>query len=47
MVVDTSLDDNALVEFVKTDDKVKSLVDGKTIVKAIVVKGRLVNLIVK
>ena len=30
-----------------SDDKVKSLLDGKTIVKKIVVPGRLVNFVVK
>ncbi len=47
MVVDTSLSDDALIDVVKDDEKIKPLIDGKIIVKAIVVKGRLVNLIVK
>ena len=47
MVVDTTLSDDELVEVIKNDDKVKTLIEGKTIVKAIVVKGRLINLIVK
>ncbi len=38
---------DALGEAALADEKVKSLIDGKTIVKLIVVPGRLVNLVVK
>ena len=47
MTVDSSLSDDELVAKIKEEEKVASLVAGKTVVKAIVVKGRLVNLIVK
>ena len=45
--VDTSFDNNQLLDFVKKDEKVAGLLGGKTIVKEIVVPKRLVNLIVK
>ncbi len=38
---------DAILEAALADEKVKSLLDGKTIVKQIVVPGRLVNLVVK
>ncbi|MEM1068410.1 MAG: class I tRNA ligase family protein, partial [Planctomycetota bacterium] len=40
-------DKDTLTESALSNEKVKSLVDGKTIVKQIVVPGRLVNLVVK
>ena len=47
MNISTSLDDDAVKEIVLSDDKIKEFTDGKQIVKFIVVKGKLVNIVVK
>ena len=45
--VDPKIGKDALAEAAFADQRIKALVDGKTIVKQIVVPGRLVNLVVK
>ena len=40
-------DDDFVIETAKADEKIKKYIDGKTIVKTIVVKNRLLNLIIK
>lgn len=47
LVVDLSLSQNDLLGFVKGDEKVAPLLEGKQVVKEIVVPGRIINLIVK
>ena len=47
MNIDTSLSNEDLLKVVKEDEKIASLLAGKTIVKEIVVPKRIVNLIVK
>ncbi|MBE7050719.1 MAG: leucine--tRNA ligase, partial [Ruminococcaceae bacterium] len=47
MNISTSLDEDAIKETVLSDDKIKEFIDGKQIVKFIVVKGKLVNIVVK
>ncbi len=37
----------AVLEIVKSDEKIKAFVDGKTIVKEIVVPGKIINIVVK
>ncbi|MCX7877680.1 MAG: leucine--tRNA ligase, partial [Ignavibacteria bacterium] len=44
---DIDTDDSKLIELVKSDEKVKSYINGKTILKEIVVKNKLVNIVVK
>jgi leucyl-tRNA synthetase len=45
--VDTDTDEEKLKEIVKRDEKIKTYIDGKQIVKEIVVKNKLVNIVVK
>src|SRR5260221_9009904 len=45
--VDIDLDDDKLMELIKSDEKIKSYIDGKEIVKEIIVKNKLVNIVVK
>lgn len=40
-------DQQTAVEIAMADEKVKNAIDGKTIVKTIVVKNKIVNLVVK
>ena len=47
IVVPSDADDETIKAAALAEDAVKKAVDGKQIVKAIIVKGRLVNLIVK
>lgn len=47
MLVPTSADNATILNIVKQDDKVRSQLDGKEVLKEIVVPKRLVNLIVK
>ena len=47
MNVPTNADDNTLKELVLANSEVSAMLEGKTPVKIIVVKGRLINLIVK
>jgi leucyl-tRNA synthetase len=47
IVVGASLTDDEIKELAVSDEKVKSFTEGKEIVKVIVVKGRLVNIVVK
>ena len=47
IVVPSDADDETIKAAALAEDAVKKTVDGKQIVKAIIVKGRLVNLIVK
>lgn len=45
--VDTDTPDDKLIELMKQDEKIKSYISGKEIVKEIVVKNKLVNIVVK
>lgn len=45
--VDTDTDEEKLKEIVKNDEKIKTYLNGKQIVKEIVVKNKLVNIVVK
>ncbi len=45
--VETDTDEEKLKELIKQDEKIKSYIDGKQIVKEIVVKNKLVNIVVK
>ena len=45
--VETSLNNAEILKVAKANDRVKSLIEGKSIVKEIVVPGRIVNIIVK
>ncbi|MBZ0202669.1 MAG: leucine--tRNA ligase [Ignavibacteria bacterium] len=45
--VDNDTDEEKLKELVKSDEKIKTYLDGKQIVKEIVVKNKLVNIVVK
>ncbi len=47
MMIDASLDKTGIEKLVAESDKIKTLTDGKTIVKTIVVPGKLVNIVVK
>ena len=47
MVVSAELEKDALSDAVLENDDVKALIDGKTVVKVIAVKGKLVNIVVK
>ena len=47
MVVSAELEKDALSEAVLENDDVKALIDGKSVVKVIAVKGKLVNIVVK
>ncbi len=45
--VASGLDDEAIKAAAMESDKVKALVEGKTVVKVIIVKGKLVNIVIK
>ncbi len=45
--VDFDTDEEKLIKLVKQDGKIKSYIDGKEIVKEIVIKNKLVNIVVK
>ena len=45
--IDTSKSQGEILTEVKGDEKIKALLDGKTIVKEIYVPNRIVNIIVK
>jgi len=47
ITVGASMTDDEIKELATADEKVKAFTDGKQIVKVIVVKGRLVNIVVK
>ncbi|MGN0986153.1 MAG: class I tRNA ligase family protein, partial [Candidatus Enterenecus sp.] len=47
IVVPADADNDAIVSAAQADEKVRKFTDGMTLVKSIVVPGRLVNLIVK
>ena len=47
MMIPSGLDKDALQETAMNSDKIKSLTEGKTIVKVIAVPGKLVNVVVK
>ena len=47
VMINPSLEQDAIVEEVKSNDKIRSAIEGKNVVKAIYVPGRIVNLIVK
>jgi leucyl-tRNA synthetase len=45
--IPTGLDDNGLLELVKKEPQVKKLLQGKTIIKTIIVKDKLINFIIQ
>jgi leucyl-tRNA synthetase len=45
--VDADMEDEKLKEIIKSDSRIKTYIDGKQIVKEIVVKNKLVNIVVK
>ena len=45
--VDVDMDDDKLKELMKQEEKIKSHIEGKQIVKEIVIKNKLVNIVVK
>ena len=45
--VENGTDEEKLKELIKQDEKIKSYIDGKQIIKEIVVKNKLVNIVVK
>ena len=47
IVISSGLSDEEIKATALEDEKVKELTEGKTIVKVIVIKGRLVNIVVK
>ena len=47
MDIDTNLNNDEVLKIVKENEKIASLINGKTIVKEIVVPKRIVNLILK
>jgi len=47
LVIPADIEEEALKELALSDENIKPFVDGKTIVKVIVVKGRLVNIVVR
>jgi leucyl-tRNA synthetase len=47
VVVAAGIDKNALEAAARGDAKVAELLDGKTVVKVVVVPGRMVNFVVK
>jgi len=47
ITVPADADDEAVRSLALADEKVKSAIEGKEVVKVLVVKGRLVNIVVK
>ena len=47
MEIPSSSSNREAIDFAKSNEKIKSLIDGKNIIKEIVVPGRLINIIVK
>jgi leucyl-tRNA synthetase len=47
MVVPAGTDSNGLIALAKDDEKIQTLVDGKTVIKVIAVPDKLINLVVK
>ena len=47
MEIPSSSSNQEAIDFAKSNEKIKSLIDGKNIIKEIVVPGRLINIIVK
>jgi leucyl-tRNA synthetase len=45
--VENDTDENTLIELMKNDGKVKKYIEGKEIVKEIVIKNKLVNIVIK
>jgi len=45
--VDVDMDDEKLKEIIKSDSRIRSYIDGKQIIKEIVVKNKLVNIVIK
>jgi len=45
--VENDTDENTLKEIMKNDEKVKKYIEGKEIIKEIVIKNKLVNIVVK
>lgn len=47
ITVDADIDDKSVEEMALNQDNVKNFIEGKTVVKVIVIKGRIVNIVVK
>ncbi len=47
MDVENDTDEKTLLQLMKQDEKIKSYIDGKEIVKEIVIKNKLVNIVIK
>ncbi len=47
IMVPNDADDTTVIEAAKADDKIKRLIDGKEVLRTIIVKNKLINLIVK
>ena len=47
ITIPTNADDKIVEEMALSQDNVANFIDGKTIVKIIVIKGRIVNIVVK
>ncbi len=47
MEIPSSSSNQEAIDFAKSNEKIKSLIDGKNIIKEVVVPGRLINIIVK
>jgi leucyl-tRNA synthetase len=45
--IDLDADDKTLLELIKSDEKIRSYIEGKEIIKEIVVKNKLVNIVVR
>ncbi|NMA24170.1 MAG: hypothetical protein GX936_00735 [Clostridiales bacterium] len=46
-MVQNDADDETVVEAAKADEKIKKLIEGREIIRTIVVKNKLINLIVR
>lgn len=47
MMIPAGLDKDGTLNAAMASDKIKSLIDGKTVIKQIAVPGKLVNIVVK
>ena len=47
LVIPADADESAVLDMVKADEHLSSLLDGKQIIKVIYVKGKLINIVAK
>jgi leucyl-tRNA synthetase len=45
--VESDIDDKRVLELIKNEEKIKKHIEGKEIIKEIVIKNKLVNIVVK